>query len=148
METNNNCTREIYSETIDTDAYEASKEVNRILGIIQKTSKIDNEQCFDVKVILNELLQNAIKHGNDYDNNKKISIDVWIKDKFLYITVEDQGGGFDPQSILDIKLNRLSDCNPMTIDETGRGLCIVQKLCDCIEFNSSGNTVTVAKRLL
>ncbi|NLM74985.1 MAG: ATP-binding protein [Clostridiaceae bacterium] len=149
MSTNNNAgrSREIYSETIESDAYEASKEVNRILEIIRLNFKIDKEQCFDVKVILSELLQNAIKHGNDYDNKKKISINVWIENNSIGITVKDQGGGFDYRSIRNLKLNKLSDCDPMTIDETGRGLFIVQNLCDCMEFNPSGNMITVMKKL-
>jgi len=147
MVADNKSRMEIYSETIESDAYEASKEVNRILEIIKLNFDIDKEMYFEVKVILSELLQNAIKHGNDYDNRKKISINVWFENNSIGISVKDQGGGFDYNSIKNIKADRISDCDPMTMDENGRGLFIVQNLCDWMEFNPSGNMITVMKKL-
>ncbi len=139
----------IYSEVIESDAYEVCKEVKTILERLQMTSEINNDQCFDIKVILCELLQNAIKHGNNCENSKKILLDVWLQDnsKVLGITIKDQGCGFDPFSTLDLSFNNAPECMPMNLDESGRGLFIVQNLCDCMEFNAAGNTVTIKKKL-
>lgn len=139
--------KKIYSEIIDSDAYQVCKEVRTILDRLQMTSCVDTEQCFDIKVILNELLQNAIKHGNEYSTGKKIRVDVWLQGKVLGITVKDQGRGFNPVEILDAKSTRKTVDDPMNMDESGRGLLIVQNLCDGIVFNRLGNAVTVHKRL-
>lgn len=137
----------IYGEDISTNAYEVCKEVKNILDILKLKYSLDPEQCFDIKVILCELLQNAIKHGNDFDLNKRIHLDLWIKEdtKVLGITVKDQGCGFSPP--LKKELYYSIDCDPVNMDESGRGLYIVNELCDRMEFNAAGNAVTVLKRL-
>lgn len=142
--------KKIYSELISSDAYEVCKEVRTILDRLKMTSGIDTEQSFDIKVILSELLQNAIKHGNSMDNNKKILVDVWLQDnsKVLGICVTDQGKGFDVDGTMRCKRKKcMFDYDPMAMDESGRGLFIVQNLCDDVKFNSSGNAITVRKRL-
>lgn len=146
MESVNSPGREVYCGAIESDANKACLEIRRILKLLQMFFTIDKEQYFDIKVILSELLQNAIKHGNDYDNNKKIDVKVWLMDNILGISVKDQGYGFDALKTMKSK-SRESECDPMSMDESGRGLFIVQNLCDCMEFNASGNIITVTKKL-
>lgn len=137
----------IYGEDINTDAYEVCQKVKNILDILMMKYSLDSDQCFDIKVILCELLQNAIKHGNDCDLSKKIHLDLWLKEesKVLGITVKDQGCGFNPQT-RKVK-SYTPDCDPVNMDESGRGLFIVNELCDRMEFNSVGNAITVLKKL-
>lgn len=138
--------REVYSGAIESDANKACHEIGKILKMLQMFSTLNKEQYFDIKVILSELLQNAIKHGNDCDNNKKIDVKVWLKDNVLGISVKDQGYGFDALNTMILK-SRGNECDPMSMDESGRGLCIIQNLCDCMKFDSSGNIITVTKKL-
>lgn len=147
MNVDYNPVERIYGEDINTSAYEVCKEVKNILDILRIKYSLDSEQCFDIKVILCELLQNAIKHGNDFDLNKKIHLDLWIDEatRVLGITVKDQGSGFNPPRREELYYSLDSD--PVNMDESGRGLFIVNELCDCMEFNEEGNTVTVLKRL-
>jgi len=147
MEIENNI--EIYRGVIENDAFEVCKEVKRIVERLQAASDIDKEQCFDVKVILSELLQNAIKHGNECDKDKKICLEVRLGDSgnILEITIRDQGCGFDPISTMNLAYSKISELDPDNMDESGRGLFIVQNLCDCMEFNSTGNAIKVIKRL-
>ncbi len=149
MEIENSQGIRIYSEVIESNAFEVCKEVRTILDRLQMKSDINTDQCFDIKVILCELLQNAIKHGNQCEGQKKIGVDVWLQDnsQVLGITIKDQGCGFDPSSTMDLKFTQISECKPMNLDESGRGLFIVQNLCDCMEFSPQGNTVTIKKRL-
>lgn len=139
--------QKIYGEDISSDAYQVCREVKNILDILRMKYSLDSEQCFDIKVILCELLQNAIKHGNDFDLNKKIHLDLWVNEetKVLGITVKDQGCGFDPPAKKDLYYS--IDRDPVNMDESGRGLFIVSELCDCMEFNTTGNAVTVLKKL-
>ena len=141
--------KKIYSELISSDAYEVCREVKIILDRLQMTSGIDTDQQFDIRVILNELLQNAIKHGNSMDTNKKILVDVWLQDnsRVLGISVIDQGQGFDVDRTIKHKSDAIYVTDPLSMDESGRGLFIVQTLCDDIKFNRTGNAITVKKRL-
>lgn len=141
--------QEIYSQEIDSDAFGVCNEVSGILDTLKRRYSLAQEQCFDIKVILCELLQNAIKHGNNSDASKKIHLDVWYKENnsVLGISVKDQGNGFPPsrRSYLDKSSRYIADA--MLMDESGRGLCIVKELCDDIEFNAMGNIITVTKKL-
>lgn len=139
----------IYSKDIATDAYLVCNEVRSILDMLQVKFLLDSEKCFDIKVILCELLQNSIKHGNVCDESKKIRVEIWLKEdsRVLGITVKDQGSGFKPVKTKHLPLDNLLDCNPASMDESGRGLFIVNELCDCMEFNSVGNAITVMKRI-
>lgn len=141
--------KKIYSELISSDACEVLKEVKTIIDRVATTSGIDPDQSFDIRVILNELLNNAIKHGNAMDKNKKIHVDVWLQDKsrMLEICVSDQGCGFDVDNTMCCKRDAMSKCDPLVMDESGRGLFIVQSLCDYMAFNSLGNAITIRKRL-
>lgn len=141
--------QKVYSQEIETDTCKVCEEVNCILDMLETNYSLDTDQCFDIKVILCELLQNAIKHGNDCDISKKIRVDIWFKEKgrVLGIRVKDQGCGFDSPKYMNVALTPPPECDPMEMDESGRGLYIVNELCDCIEFNTIGNTVTVIKRL-
>lgn len=132
----------IYSEMINSDAYEVCRQVKIILNRLKGIPGIDDDQRFDIRVILSELLQNAIRHGNAMDSRKKVRVDVWLRDdRVLCICVTDQGPGFDVKRTVGCRDKVLS------MDESGRGLLIVQSLCDDIQFNSMGNAITVRKRL-
>ena len=64
----------IYSEMISSDAFEVCRQVKVILGRLERVPGIDADQQFDIRVILSELLQNAIRHGNANDSNKRCSL--------------------------------------------------------------------------
>lgn len=138
---------QIYSELISSNAYEVCRQIRVILDRIGKLLGIDADLRFDIRVILSELLQNAIRHGNANDSNKKIRVDVRLeKDRELVICVTDQGEGFDARSIIEEK-NKTLDGDLLAMDESGRGLLIVRSLCDDIQFNPAGNAITVRKRI-
>ncbi|NLE23798.1 MAG: ATP-binding protein [Clostridiaceae bacterium] len=139
----------IYSKDIATDAYLVCNEVRSILDMLQLRFLLDSEKCFDIKVILCELLQNSIKHGNVCDESKKIRLEIWYKsdNNVLGITVKDQGSGIKPIKIKHLTLDDVMDCDPANMNESGRGLFIVNELCDRMEFNSTGNAITVMKRI-
>lgn len=138
----------IYSELINSDALEVCREVKTILSRLVTISGIDADQQFDIRVILSELLQNAIRHGNAMDSRKKVRVDVWLQDnRVLLISVADQGQGFDVQHIIARRTKSIGG-DSLSMDESGRGLLIVQNLCDDIQFSPKGNTITVKKWLI
>ena len=92
-----------------------------------------------MKIILTELLANAIYHGNKGDHLKKVIVGHTIDKKNVIISVMDEGDGFDPSKVPDPTLpeNLVKDC--------GRGIYIVRNYADKIEFNKKGNRVTITK---
>ena len=103
---------------------------------------------FEVKVILNELILNAMKHGNKEDDKKFIKICAELKNqKDLFIAIEDSGEGYDYDDVLSIQACTDSEKDICDLKETGRGLLIVKNLCDKIKFNKKGNKVIVVKSI-
>jgi len=138
--------KEIYRGFVLSDAHQACEKVRMIVSRIEKTIGLDSEQSFDVRVILSELLQNAIKHGNT-SGDPKVYMNVMIKGKdMLNITVRDKGNGFNACEIIREEQER-ADGKVPDLMECGRGLQIVKSLCDDIVFNRRGNCITVRKRL-
>ncbi|ADU73531.1 serine/threonine-protein kinase RsbW [Acetivibrio thermocellus AD2] len=122
--------------------------VKDIMKFLSDSSDVSEDVLFEIKVILNELLQNAIKHGNKEDASKSVEVSVGITaDNHVYLIVEDEGEGYDldcvcakeeiPEEVTDV-------CD---LKENGRGILIVKNLCDRIRLNKKGNKVIVFKSL-
>ncbi len=123
--------------------------INGIFEFIRNTGRIlSDEVYFDIKVILNEILVNAIKHGNNCDCSKKIDILAELtKDGYLHFVVRDEGAGFD----LDLAYRDCGcpdgDFDISSLEECGRGIFIVRNLCDRVEFSNRGSTIEVYKKI-
>jgi len=46
--------------------------------------------------IIQESLNNVIRHAKE----KKVSVNIWVVDQMLHLSINDEGGGFDVQSVL------------------------------------------------
>jgi anti-anti-sigma factor len=89
-----------------------------------------------LKVVIRELLINAIEHGCGGDPSKQVSCEIeYLGGSRFRVTAEDGGEGFDYSSI-DWKLPG----DPQ--QERRRGFGLVNTLADEVEFNEKGNRVT------
>lgn len=75
-----------------------------------------------------ELVSNAIIHGNRLESGRMVEVFVEDKNVEIVIVVEDEGQGFDPESIAD----------PLDPERRellgGRGLHVVRSLVDQLTF--------------
>jgi serine/threonine-protein kinase RsbW len=84
-----------------------------------------------------EAVNNAIVHGNKSIAHKLVDVEIEFNENHIKITVTDEGEGFDPKKIPDPTM-------PENIEElSGRGVYLMTKLADSIEFNDKGNSVTM-----
>jgi len=121
-------------------------QVDNILYWLEKTwGAVGECSLFEIKVILNELLSNAVKHGS---KNGYINISAHMgSDDFIFVEVEDDGEGYDYNGLL-MSAERSSSCGDIfSLKETGRGLLIVKSLCNSLQFNKKGNKVAIRKEL-
>lgn len=104
--------------------------------------KVGDRDIFNVRLALEEALVNAIKHGNQFDPNKR----VFVKYRFLgdipgifEIEIMDQGPGFDPSDVPD----------PTAVENLerpcGRGLMLMRHYMTEVEYRGSGNEVVMSK---
>lgn len=107
------------------------------------------DECvlFELKVILNELVSNAIKHGIEENADRYVRLAAGVtKNEQLLLMVEDDGQGYDYGKVLKNGDEHLF-ADLCDMKENGRGLLIVRNLCDKIKFNEKGNRVVVLKKL-
>jgi len=82
-----------------------------------------------------EAANNAITHGNKLIESKKVTLDFNIDGKKIVLTVKDEGQGFDYQNIPD-------PTSPENLENmSGRGVFLMSKLSDKIEFEQNGSLV-------
>lgn len=87
------------------------------------------------RVGVTEALANAVLYGNRSDPRKSVRIDVSLDPTRVTLRVVDEGHGFDPDAIPDPTL-------PENVPEPGgRGLFLLRKLMDEVEFSERGNEV-------
>ena len=101
----------------------------------------DENVLGNISICVDELLNNALVHGNGMDELKKIKIKLVFNQKEFRLSVEDEGDGFDYKKILSVFAGKDLDL------PTKRGFFIVNYLMDEISFNEKGNIVTMVKRL-
>lgn len=88
-----------------------------------------------------EAVNNAIVHGNKSNISKFVEVQFNLENANLRVTVTDEGKGFKPAEIPDPTL-------PENIELlAGRGVFLMTKLADSIEFNSTGNSVTMTFKI-
>jgi serine/threonine-protein kinase RsbW len=123
--------------------------VEGLLNSLQKAcGPLNDTTLFDLKVILNELLINAIMHGNRESEDKSVRISAGIADKNkLYIIIEDEGYGYDYSKLCGEQSSRPCDTDPENVCECGRGLKIVKCLCDQVKVNAKGNKIVIMKSI-
>lgn len=88
-----------------------------------------------------EMINNALEHGNKFNHDKLITINIIVGENHLRIVITDEGSGFNSQK----RLNKQYDIN--NFEERGRGIIITQIACDHVYYNKLGNQVTLIKRI-
>lgn len=99
-----------------------------------------------VEIVLNEAVNNAIRHGN----NKHIKVTLKIQNNGkLIIRVKDKGNGFSVDETLQKvnEINTAEEINYSILKESGRGLFIMQQVMDKVIYNQKGNDVLLVKNI-
>lgn len=102
---------------------------------------VNNEDIFDIRLCVEEAVRNAIVHGNRSDRKRSVGVSYWLDNGAMHIEIEDEGKGFDYKSVP----NPTKDEN--ILKNSGRGVYIIQKLMDRVQFNKNGNKIIMVKTL-
>ncbi len=136
-----------FNSKISSNIGEAGKLIDNALHYIESYISCSDEFMFDTKVILSELIQNAIKHGNGCNSNKYVELAIHIENEHIFITVKDEGEGYNYKRLIKDNKNRENQFIELCCQkETGRGILIVDNLCEKLVFNKEGNQITAIKK--
>ena len=95
---------------------------------------------FRLQVVLSEAISNAIVRGNREERGKWVDVRAELLADLIRVYVSDEGPGFDPDAVPD-------PVQPALLDEAGgRGLFLIRKLVDLVQFNEQGNTICMTLR--
>ncbi|HEX6280169.1 MAG TPA: ATP-binding protein, partial [Pyrinomonadaceae bacterium] len=106
---------------------------------VEKLGVVKSEQS-NLFVALDEAFVNAVKHGNKFDVSKLVRIIAEVSKAEARFTIEDEGEGFDVNSIPD-------PLDPENLFKTsGRGVLFIYNIMDEVKYNERGNRLTMIKR--
>ena len=91
-----------------------------------------------------EAVANAIKHGNQADASKQVSVDFELQGDEIVIAVRDEGLGFDPRRVP----NPLEPEN--LLKPNGRGILLIREFMDRVEYdfqNEQGTALIMRKQV-
>lgn len=117
----------------------ARDSANRIMRDVEQCG-YSSEIVFAIKLALEEALTNAIKHGNENDPDKTLTILYTVDHDRAVIMVRDQGTGFSPDDVPD------PTADENLLRPSGRGLMLMHAYMTRVHFNDRGNEVWMLKR--
>lgn len=89
----------------------------------------------NIMIAVTEAVNNAIKHGNQNDKHKNVTLSLTLKDNLINFIVTDEGGGFDYENLPD-------PTAPENIEKPGgRGIFLMKHLSDEVTFREGGKSV-------
>jgi serine/threonine-protein kinase RsbW len=117
--------------------------VNDMMNCIKNWNKLDEDEEYEFRLVLNELISNGVFHGNKGYCNKRVKVGIEEVDEItLDIWVKDEGNGFDYNKICSS-----FDCDHILLSEGGRGLMLVTAICNNIQFNHRGSLIKIRKSI-
>ena len=111
------------------------RKIEKLVDELSAELNISSDIYGNILIASLEAANNAILHGNKLDENKLVNILIKKDENKLKIKIEDEGDGFDYKNIPD-------PTAPENIENVnGRGIFLMEKLSDNIEFTRNGATV-------
>ncbi len=100
--------------------------------------KLDDDIYGNIMIAVTEAVNNAIKHGNQGDSTKNVSLTLSFEEGLIKFKVEDEGTGFDHQNLPD-------PTSPENLEKPGgRGIFLMKHLSDEVEFDDNGRVVQLS----
>ncbi len=130
------------SFTFDKSISPDIKKINLFLKSIAKKILVltkSQEEAFRIRLVLEEALTNALRHGNIFNPRLKIRVRIKLTPRKAILDICDQGKGFDYRHLPDpTAKDRLSE-------PSGRGVFLMRKLMDKVEFYQRGRGVKMER---
>jgi anti-sigma regulatory factor (Ser/Thr protein kinase) len=108
--------------------HETVGEVMDQLKLVDDLNK--NYLLFRINFMLREVLNNAVEHGNRFNKNKRIWIEVALENRLLITKVQDEGEGIKLESTYEHNMDNI-------LRERRRGISLVRQYQFELEVNDT-----------
>jgi serine/threonine-protein kinase RsbW len=126
---------ERYRVELSTDLSRVGEVVDAISACCFGASAPTPRTRFRLCTVVAEAVANAMLYGNDSDPARHVTIEIELGSDRLVVAVTDEGDGFNHR-VVQLPVGEES------IEATrGRGLFMIHRLADHVEFNDRGNTI-------
>lgn len=109
----------LYENSIISSFSAAATAVDEIVNTIKEQCGLEKPVLFRISFMLREVINNAVEHGNLFDESKKVDICVECFEEGMIFKVKDEGPGFS----LDV-LNHIPDQH---LRVRNRGILLVKE---------------------
>lgn len=109
--------------------------VSQLVDKVTQKYRLSDDLQGTLMISLTEAVNNAIIHGNQLDPSKQVNIHLQRRKNKLCIQVSDQGNGFDHTALPD------PTCPEHICNCGGRGVYLMNELCEKMEYIDGGSTV-------
>jgi serine/threonine-protein kinase RsbW len=122
-----------------------SKNIEPLLSEIQTSVELNEEQYYNLMLCIVEAVNNAAEHGNEFDENKLVFLNISAQKNSIIVTVKDQGEGFIPdvQKAFD-----MINSEENLYATRGRGVFLIHSLMSDVSYEiDNGTKVTMCLKL-
>lgn len=111
--------------------------VENLIDDLAEQLNLGDEVYGNISVSVIEAVSNAIQHGNNNDVTRIVYFNYVITENELSFRIEDEGKGFDLDSVPDPTL-------PENIESfKGRGIFLIRNLADKVIFENRGAVIVI-----
>jgi serine/threonine-protein kinase RsbW len=99
---------------------------------------LDEDIYGNIMIAVTEAVNNAIRHGNQNNSSKNVSLTLSLNEGLIKFEVRDEGNGFDFHKLPD-------PTSPENISKPGgRGIFLMKHLSDEVTFKENGKVVELS----
>jgi serine/threonine-protein kinase RsbW len=118
----------------------AARELQGEIEAALQTVQFAETEIFAIKMAVEEALVNAIKHGNQLDPAKSVTVEYRVHAERFEVRITDQGPGFDPEDVPD-------PTAPENLERPcGRGLLLIRYYMTDVAFADNGSTIAMSRQ--
>ncbi|MFO0863862.1 MAG: ATP-binding protein [Gemmataceae bacterium] len=126
------------------------EELNHLLSAMFLFSGLTEQQAKQLTTAVRELGTNAIEWGNKKQSDQLVTVDYRIDPEKIRIVIRDSGPGFDPVNLphaanTEDPIGHMIVREALGLREGGFGILMSKGLVDELNYNDSGNEVSLVK---
>ena len=126
------------------------EQLNDFLSRLFLLTPLSEDEVHRIRYAVMEMTDNAIEWGNRRRKELTVNLAYEVTDRFVKFVITDQGEGFNPQRLPhaaaeDDPVSHMFIREKLGLRDGGFGIMITRGMVDEIQYNQTGNQVTLVK---